>query len=53
MLVKNSSIDETLQRREKKERERERIEDIVIKCACMCMEYDRQLDTFISHDDIR
>jgi len=46
---KNNSIDDKLQRKKKRE---EKTEDKVIS-VLVWMEYDRQLDTYISHDDIR
>jgi ribosomal protein L14 len=40
----------TISYKEKKAKRKKK--DIVI-CVLVCMEYGRQLDTYISHDDIR
>jgi hypothetical protein len=45
---KNNSIDDKLQRKKSEKKKK----DIVIY-VLVCMEYGRQLDTYISHDDIR
>jgi len=51
MLVKTIVL--TISYKEEKKREEKKEKDIVIFCVLVCLEYDRQLDTYISHDDIR
>jgi hypothetical protein len=49
MLVKTNVL--TISYIEKKRRQEKK--KILLFCVSACMEYDRQLDTYISHDGIR
>jgi len=51
MLVKTIVL--TISYKEKKARRKKGKDIVIFFCVLLYLEYDRQLDTYISHDDIR